>query len=254
MDMVLRYRGRVIRESDLSVIRALIEQYPTASRRRLSRELCEIWNWSQPNGAACDMICRGLMLALERAGHIALPPAKSKPVNPLVSRPRPPWIEIDATPIECGLKDLGPLQFRLVRRTPEEPLFNSLIEHHHYLHYTHPVGENVKYMIFAGERPVACLSGPQRRGTWDHATGLLAGAQKRGGATSGFSPITPDSSCCPGSGSNFLRPTFWAGWRRWCRAIGHAFMATRSITWKPSSTRSARAEPATGRRTGARSD
>ena len=156
--MVLRYRGRVIRESDLAVIRALIEQYPTASRRRLSRELCEIWNWMQPNGAACDMICRGLMLALERAGHIALPPVRSKPINPLVSRPRPPLIKTDTTPIECDLKDLGPLQFRLVRRTPEEPLFNSLIEHHHYLHYTHPVGEQLKYMIFAGERPVACLA------------------------------------------------------------------------------------------------
>ena len=182
MDMVLRYRGRVIRESDLAVIRALIEQYPTSSRRRLSRELCAIWNWVQPNGAACDMICRGLMLALERAGHIALPPAKSKPVNPLVSRPRPPLIEIDATPIECGLKDLGPLQFRLVRRTPEEPLFNSLIEHHHYLHYTHPVGENVKYMIFAGERPVACLawsSAARHLGPRDRFIGWSQEARRR---------------------------------------------------------------------------
>jgi len=56
MEMVLRYRGRVIRESDLAVIRALIEQHPTASRRRLSQELCAIWNWVQPNGATCDMI------------------------------------------------------------------------------------------------------------------------------------------------------------------------------------------------------
>src|SRR3989442_15484664 len=31
--------------------------------------------------------------------------------------------------VACGLNDLGPLQFRLVRRTSEEPLFNSLIEH-----------------------------------------------------------------------------------------------------------------------------
>src|SRR3989442_9338771 len=124
-------RGRVIRESDLAVIRALIEQYPTASRRRLSRELCEIWNWMQPNGAACDMICRGLMLALERAGHIALPPVRSKPINPLVSRPRPPLIKTDTTPIECDLKDLGPLQFRLVRRTPGEALFNRPNGNHH---------------------------------------------------------------------------------------------------------------------------
>src|SRR5437870_1392885 len=182
MDMVLRYRGRVIREPDLAVIRELIERHPTASRRKLSQELCAIWNWVQPNGAACDMICRGLMLALERTGHIALPPAKSKPVNPLVLRPRPPFIEIDATPIECGLKDLGPLQFRLVRRTPEEPLFNSLIEHHHYLRYTHGVGEQLKYMIFAGQRPVACLgwsSAARHLGPRDRFIGWSREARRR---------------------------------------------------------------------------
>ena len=182
MEMVLRYRGRVIRESDLAVIRALIEQHPTASRRRLSQELCAIWNWVQPNGATCDMICRGLMLALERAGHITLPPTRSKPVNPLVSRPRPPWIEIDATPIECGLKDLGRLQFRLVRRTSEEPLFNSLIEHHHYLRYTHGVGEQLKYMIFAGQRPVACLgwsSAARHLGPRDRFIGWSREARRR---------------------------------------------------------------------------
>src|SRR2546426_4977006 len=106
MDMVLRYRGLAIHESDLAVIRALIEQYPTASRRKLSRELCEVWNWVQPNGAACDMLCRGLMLTLERAGHIALPPVRQRPLNPLAARPRPQYSPIDAAPIACGLKDI----------------------------------------------------------------------------------------------------------------------------------------------------
>jgi hypothetical protein len=182
MDIVLRYRGRVIREPDLSVIRELIERYPTASRRRLSQQLCNIWNWVQPNGAACDMICRGLMLALDRAGHIALPPARSKPVNPLVSRSRPPLIETDTTPIACGLKDLGPLEFRLVRRTPEEALFNSLIEHHHYLRYTHPVGEQLKFMVFGQQRPVACLawsSAARHLGPRDRFIGWSPEARRR---------------------------------------------------------------------------
>ena len=76
MDVVLKYRGRVIRESDLAVIRALIEENPTGSRRELSRKVCHVWNWVQPNGTQCDMVCRGLMLALERAGYVALPPVK----------------------------------------------------------------------------------------------------------------------------------------------------------------------------------
>jgi len=139
MAVVLRYRSRVIRESDLAIIRALIEENPTASRRKLSRQLCEVWSWVQPNGAACDMICRGLMLALERAGHIALPPVRQRPLNPLAVRRRPQCPQIDAAPITSSLADLGPLEFRMVRRTPEEPLVHALIEHHHYLGYTQPV-------------------------------------------------------------------------------------------------------------------
>ena len=115
MDVVLKYRGRLIRESDLAVIRALVQEYPTASRRQLSQKLCVAWNWVQPNGALCDMVCRGLMLALERAGHLGLPPVRCRPANPLVLRPRPQLLDIEATRIECGLKDLGPLEFRLVR-------------------------------------------------------------------------------------------------------------------------------------------
>lgn len=182
MDVVLKYRGRVIRELDLASIRALIEENPTASRRRLSRELCEVWNWVQPNGAACDMICRGLMLALERAGHLRLPAVRQRPRNRLVARTRPQPPEIDATPMACSLKDIGPLEFRLVRRTAEEPLFNGLIEHHHYLGYTQPVGEQLKYMVFAGERPVACLawsSAARHLGPRDRYIGWSPEARRR---------------------------------------------------------------------------
>ena len=182
MGVVLKYRGRMIRESDLPIIRALIEENPTASRRELSRKLCATWNWVQPNGAFCDMLCRGMMLALERAGHIALPAVKWKPPNPLAVRPKPQRFDIDATPIECSLRDLGPLEFRLVRRTAEEPLFNALIEHHHYLRYTQPVGEQLKYMVFAGDRPVACLawsSAARHLGPRDRFIGWSREARRR---------------------------------------------------------------------------
>ncbi len=182
MDVVLKYRGRMIRESDLPMIRALMAENPTASRRELSRKLCEAWNWMQPNGALCDMVCRGAMLALERSGLIALPPIRWRPPNPLALRPVPKRFEIDTTRIECSLKDLGRLEFRLVRRTPEEPLFNALIEEHHYLHYTQPVGEQLKFMIFAGERPVACLawsSAARHLGPRDRFIGWSREARRR---------------------------------------------------------------------------
>ena len=40
-----------------------------------------------------------------------------------------------------------------MRRTAQEPLFNSLIEHHHYLGYEQPVGEHLKYLVWAQGRP-----------------------------------------------------------------------------------------------------
>jgi hypothetical protein len=182
MPIVLRYRGRIVEDTDIGFIQNLIQAHPKASRRQLSEKLCAAWNWVQPNGRACDMICRGLMLALDRAGHIQLPPVKITPHNPLHRRERPDVPDIDASPIEANLKDLGWLEFRLVRRTPEEALFNGLIEHHHYLGYTQPVGEQLKYMIYALGRPIACVawsSAARHLGPRDRFIGWSAEARRR---------------------------------------------------------------------------
>jgi len=173
--MLLKYRGRVVTEADAAFIRNLIADHPSASRRRLSELLCEVWDWRQPNGTLRAMVCRGLMLALHRAGHIQLPPPRSSPVNPLVQRRKPaPPEDVDQTPIEGTLSCLRPLEIRLVRGAPLEPFFNSLIERHHYLGYTHPVGERLKYMVYSNERPVACFawsSAPRHLGCRDRFIG-----------------------------------------------------------------------------------
>ena len=158
MDEVFRYRGRSLSREDIAGLRHLIAQHPQASRRRLSALVCEAWGWRQGNGALCDMVCRSLMLALHRAGHIALPEKKQSPPNSLAKRCRPVTdFELDQSPIECGFKALPCLIIRQVRRTEVEPLFNGLIERFHYLGYAQPVGEHLKQIVFAGDRPVACL-------------------------------------------------------------------------------------------------
>ena len=81
-----RYRGRQISQEDILYIRALIERHPNESRRTLSTKLCEAWQWRQTNGALRDMVCRGLLLMLERAGQITLPPVSYVRHNPLAKR------------------------------------------------------------------------------------------------------------------------------------------------------------------------
>ena len=182
MDTVLRFRGRAITAQEVEEIRALIAARPKASRRALSRELSAAWGMTQANGAARDMVCRGLMLALHRAGLIQLPPVKYVRNNPLARRTRPERVELDCTPIDRLLAALGPLTFQQVRRTAQEGLFNSVIETHHYLGYVQPVGEHLKYLVHAGERPVACFawsSAPRHLGPRDRYIGWSMEARRR---------------------------------------------------------------------------
>ena len=69
----LKYRNRIVTESDVVFIKRLIAENCELSRWALSKKLCEAWNWVQPNGHLKDMVCRGLMLKLHREGLIELP-------------------------------------------------------------------------------------------------------------------------------------------------------------------------------------
>src|SRR5579864_5105840 len=97
--MEFRYRGRQISPEDILYIRALIDSHPKESRRALSTRLCEAWQWRQTNGVLRDMVCRGMLLMLERAGQITLPPVSYVRHNPLATRARPERTRIDTTPI-----------------------------------------------------------------------------------------------------------------------------------------------------------
>lgn len=178
-----KYRGQVVDDTTVEALREILVAHPELSRWKLSRKVCEFWDWKQPNGHLKDVQCRGLMLRLHRAGEIELPPVRRAVHNPLgKKRSKPAPVEVDESPLHGRLADLGPLQFQQVRRTPAEALFNGLIEQHHYLGYTHPVGEHLKFLVTAGERPVACFawsSAPRHLGPRDRFIGWSMEARRR---------------------------------------------------------------------------
>lgn len=160
MSALFSYRGRTITKGNVIFVRELIATNPDECRTALSRRLCRAWDWTQYNGQLKDMVCRGLLLRLEREGHIVLPlPKYKKHTAKPYYRKRPEPIPVDATPINVKLKEIrSNLSCKQVRRTPHEKLFNSLIEYYHYLSYSQPVGEHLKYIIFLENRPVGCLA------------------------------------------------------------------------------------------------
>jgi len=158
MDLILTYRNRAVCAEDVSFIKRLIADNPDYGRCALSREICQRWNWVQPNGLFKDMICRGLLLELEKQGHIHLPPRKNNPPNPFINRAKPKRVEVNNSPFKSKLNDVVPVVIKQVRRTKNEKLFNGLIEQFHYLGYSRPVGEHLKYLAFYRKRPLACIT------------------------------------------------------------------------------------------------
>jgi hypothetical protein len=183
MPELLRYRGRVIEAADIEFIKELIAQNPEASRRALSAKLCQAWNWVQPNGQLRDMVCRSLMLQLHRGGLIELPAKRIEAINNVVARRQrqlavpPPGPELQGS-----VAQLGELELRQVRRAEGEALFGRLMAAYHYLGYTQPVGEHLKYLVYAGEQPIACLawsSAPRHLGWRDRFIGWSPTVRRR---------------------------------------------------------------------------
>ncbi len=76
----LTYRGRAITAADVLYMQELIAAHPRASRRRLSQTLLpSLAVEAVQRFALRDMVCRGLLLTLDRAGQIELPTVRYVP-------------------------------------------------------------------------------------------------------------------------------------------------------------------------------
>ncbi len=158
MDRPLVIQGREIRPADVALIRDWLQAHPDSNRTRLSRQLCETWNWRNGVGRLKDMAARSLLLKLEARGQIQLPPRRTASVNGLRNR-QALALEHDQRPLAGPLELLQPVQLELVAEgRPEALLFRFLLQRYHYLGHRNCVGQNLKYLARDGQgRPLACL-------------------------------------------------------------------------------------------------
>ena len=158
MDADCVIQGRTIRSADLAFIRSLLAENPALSRYKLSRRLCQSWNWRDPKGQLKDMAARTLLLKLEQRGWITLP-AKRRASPNRMRHKRVPWLEHGTEPITGSLADLRPLEVRELSQWPESlGLYECLLHQYHYLSHTSAVGLNLKYLVWDRHgRPVSCL-------------------------------------------------------------------------------------------------
>jgi hypothetical protein len=161
MTEVMVLQGREVTAADIELIRTLLAAHPARGRTPLSQELCRRWDWRNARGQLKDMACRTLLLKLERAGRIRLPPRIRPSSNGLRNRRLPvvPMASVATEPIRGALRDLRPLSVSVVAPGSDEAqLFNGLLAHEHYLGHRNTVGENLRYLARDRQgRPVACV-------------------------------------------------------------------------------------------------
>lgn len=151
-------QGRELRDEHLNQIRDLLKQNPDWSRRRLSIELCYLWDWRNAKGEIKDMASRSLLVKLDKLQHITLPPRRQLPSNRMTMKSTQMVLH-DTTPIEAALSQLQPLNLvNISDNKAHQPLYDCLLNTYHYLGYRGYVGENMRYLVLDdNDRLLACL-------------------------------------------------------------------------------------------------
>lgn len=132
-------------------IQHLVAQQPHLSRRKLSQQICQTFDWRSANGSLKEVSCRKELLRLQRAGHINLPAAQKGPPR---SDRRPDCLdEIEQTPIEVELPELGNIEIVPIDRRNRKAsrLWNNLMTTYHYLGAGPLCGAQLRYLIHSSK-------------------------------------------------------------------------------------------------------
>ncbi len=157
MDQGLVLQGRYVSTDDIGLIRELIAEHPSWHRTRLSQELCRRWGWTNAKGHLKDMAARAVLRKLDAQGLIELP-APVRSANNALRHRIDASVSVDQRPITGSLEALKPVRLIPVLNRAHGELFRALLAAHHYLGYSGPVGENLRYLAFdRRDRPLGCL-------------------------------------------------------------------------------------------------
>jgi uncharacterized protein DUF4338 len=160
---ILRIRGREVGSTELEQIRGWLVSNRDWSRRRLSEELAEHWDWRTPTGQLKDIAARDLLNRLEARGLICLPARQRRggrqiprALDQAVTRP---WTLAPPGPARSRpLAELLPLSWHQAQPgQPERTRIARYLCEHHYLGYPDALGQ-LHYLVRDRHgQEVACL-------------------------------------------------------------------------------------------------
>lgn len=151
-------QGRQLNGGQIAWLRDWIAAHPQWSRKRLSRELCQAWDWRNGGGRLKDFAARSLLEKLEGRGLVVLPPLQLLRRHPRPKGPALGGVSWPTEPVEAPWSQIQPLLWlQPAPGTVEAGRFAAYLEQYHYLGFR-VVGENLKYLVQDRQgRDLACL-------------------------------------------------------------------------------------------------
>jgi len=142
----LRFGGEPVSNEQLALVIQIVRRYGGLSRTELASTLCELLDWTRPNGKLKTVECRQFLEQLQEHHLLQLPAIRHK------GRGKSRKIALTAVSAEAArlqgtVKDFQPISLRLVETAQQRTLFRELIERHHYLGYRIPFGAHLCYLI-----------------------------------------------------------------------------------------------------------
>jgi len=142
-----RLLGRPFGGHALEVVQAQVRSATGCNRTEIARRVSQQLGWVNRGGTLALMSARVALLKLHRAGLICLPRPRNGNGNGRRYEPDQPLAA--SGPIHCALSDLGPLVCQPVSAPDQSRLWNSLIEHYHYLGHANLPGAQLRYLLYA---------------------------------------------------------------------------------------------------------
>ena len=180
----ISFCGEAVNEEALLLIKQVIERYPRLSRTELANTVCELLDWSRPNGGLKAVECRQFLETLDERSFVQLPRCRA-------GRPRGSSTGVARTssgasgePVEGLLGEYPRVSLTLVETAEERALWRELVDRYHYLGHRVPFGAHLRYFIRFGlphEAVLGCLqfsSGAWRMQARDRWIGWDEAARK----------------------------------------------------------------------------
>ena len=159
MNEAITCQGRLIPQSELRWLRNIVQEHPCWSRHKITKHICNQWEWRTHSGQLKTFAARSMIDKLEQRGIPDLPPIQVA----YRRSPRPPFqksfVAPELEPIEKSLKNLTPLSIHIpTSNSYEDNCAGYFLSRYHYLGFNQTVGENIKYLVRdrSGQN-IACL-------------------------------------------------------------------------------------------------